>query len=82
VIRAHGESWIQIRDAGNQAIVSRVLRAGDSYRVPSQSGLTMMTGNAGMLDVLVDGNQAPALGPVGLVKRNISLDPERLRAGQ
>lgn len=82
VIRAHGESWIQVRDAGNQAIVSRVLRAGDTYRVPSQRGLTMMTGNAGMLDIFVDGNQAPGLGPVGLVKRNISLDPERLRAGQ
>ena len=82
VIRAHGESWIQIRDASNQAIASRVLRAGDSYRVPSQSGLTMMTGNAGMLDVFVDGNQAPSLGPVGLVKRNISLDPERLRGSQ
>src|SRR6185312_474253 len=82
VIRAHGESWIQIRDAANQAIVSRVLRAGDSYRVPSQSGLTMMTGNAGMLDIFVDGNQTPSLGAVGLVKRNISLDPERLRGSQ
>jgi cytoskeleton protein RodZ len=82
VIRAHGESWIQIRDAANQAIASRVLRAGDSYRVPSQSGLTMMTGNAGMLDIFVDGNQTPSLGAVGLVKRNISLDPERLRGSQ
>jgi len=82
VIRAHGESWIQIRDAANQAIASRVLRAGDSYRVPSQSGLTMMTGNAGMLDIFVDGSQTPSLGAVGLVKRNISLDPERLRGSQ
>jgi len=58
-----------------------VLRAGDSYLVPNKGGLVMMTGNAGVLDVLVDGNPAPSLGAVGAVRRNIALDADRLRAG-
>jgi cytoskeleton protein RodZ len=81
VIKAHGESWVQVRDATNTPLLTRVLRPGDSYRVPNQAGLTMMTGNAGVLDVFVDGNAAPALGAVGAVRRNIALDADRLRTG-
>jgi cytoskeletal protein RodZ len=79
VIKARGESWVQIRDAANAPLLTRVLRPGDTYRVPNQPGLTMMTGNAGVLDVFVDGNAAPALGAVGAVRRNIALDADRLR---
>jgi hypothetical protein len=81
IIKARGESWVQIRDATNTPLLTRVLRPGDSYRVPNQAGLVMMTGNAGVLDVLVDGSAAPPLGAVGAVRRNIALDAERLRAG-
>ena len=81
VIRARGESWVQVRDAANTPLLTRVLRPGDSYRVPNQAGLTMMTGNAGVLDVFVDGAAAPSLGAVGAVRRNIALDAERLRSG-
>lgn len=81
VIRAKGESWVQIRDSDNQAILTRVLRAGDSYRVPNKSGLTMWTGNAGVLELVIDGQTAPSLGAVGLVRRNVPLDVERLKAG-
>jgi cytoskeleton protein RodZ len=81
VIKAHGESWVQVRDATNTPLLTRVLRPGDSYRVPNQAGLTMMTGNAGVLDVFIDGAAAPALGTVGQVRRNIALDADRLRTG-
>ncbi|MBV8167555.1 MAG: DUF4115 domain-containing protein, partial [Alphaproteobacteria bacterium] len=81
VIKARGESWVQIRDATNTPLLTRVLRPGDSYRVPNQGGLVMMTGNAGVLEVVVDGNSAPSLGAVGQVRRNIALDAERLRTG-
>jgi len=81
VIKARGESWVQIRDAANTPLLTRVLRPGDIYRVPNQAGLTMMTGNAGVLDVVVDGAAAPSLGAVGQVRRNIALDADRLRAG-
>jgi cytoskeleton protein RodZ len=81
VIKAHGESWVQVRDAANTPLLTRVLRPGDSYRVPNQPGLTMMTGNAGVLDVFVDGAAAPPLGAIGAVRRNIALDADRLRTG-
>ncbi|MFY8105795.1 MAG: RodZ domain-containing protein [Elstera sp.] len=81
IIRSKGESWVQVRDADNQAVMTRVLRAGDQYRVPNRAGLTLMTGNAGALEVTVDGQPAPALGPTGMVRRAVPLDPDRLKQG-
>jgi cytoskeleton protein RodZ len=78
VIRATADSWIQVRDRdGSQA---RVLKPGEIYRVPDRPGLTMRTGNAGGIEILVDGKPAPALGQTGQT-RNVVLDPDRLLAG-
>ncbi|MFM8801380.1 MAG: helix-turn-helix domain-containing protein [Tagaea sp.] len=81
VIRATGDSWTQVRDASGAIIFSRILRAGESYNVPNRPGLVLSTGNAGALDVRVDGSAAPAIGRPGMVERAIVLDPERLAAG-
>jgi cytoskeleton protein RodZ len=81
VLVARLESWIQVTDPETNALLTRVLRAGDRYYVPDQGGLTLATGNAGGLDIWVDGRKAPALGPVGVVRRGIALDPQRLENG-
>ncbi len=81
VLRATGDSWVQIRGDDGTTLFTRVLRVGDVYRVPDRAGLTLATGNAGALDVIVDGETAPALGSFGEVVRNILLDPVRLSAG-
>ena len=81
VLRALLDSWVQIRDAEDSLLLTRVLQPGDTYRVPELSGLTLLTGNAGGLQIEVDGAAVPPLGPVGAVRRNIALDPERLLDG-
>lgn len=81
VLRARGDSWVQIRAADDSLVMTRTLRNGDSYRVPNQGGLKLMTGNAGALDILVDGQAVPSLGTYGAVRRNVVLDTERLKAG-
>ncbi|MCH7486940.1 MAG: DUF4115 domain-containing protein [Proteobacteria bacterium] len=81
-VRAIMNSWIQVRDdADNRLLVTRMLRAGDSYRVPDRRGLKLLTGNAGALEILVDGEVVPSIGPVGKVLRAVALDTERLRRG-
>ena len=81
VIRATADSWVQLRDGSRSVVLARVLKAGETYRVPDGSGLAMRTGNAGGLEITVDGNLAPALGPMGAVRRNVVLDPRALMAG-
>jgi hypothetical protein len=80
VLRARLASWIQISDANQVPLITRTLAAGEAYPVPDQPGLTLFTGNAGGLDIVVDGQVLPPLGAVGAVKRNIALDAGQLLA--
>jgi cytoskeletal protein RodZ len=78
VLRAQLDSWVQIQGANNELVLTRMLRAGDTYLVPDRDDLIMMTGNAGGLEIVVDGRPIPRMGPEGAVRRNISLAAERL----
>ena len=80
-LRAQQESWVQVTGADNELLLTRILRPGDVYYVPDRPGLVLMTGNAGGIEILVGDAVAPALGPVGAVRRRVALDPERLLAG-
>ena len=81
-VRATSNSWIQVRDeALDRLLFTRLLRAGDQYEVPNRPGLSLMTGNAGALELLVDGKVAPAIGVIGEVRRDVQLDPDKLLAG-
>jgi cytoskeletal protein RodZ len=81
VLEARMDSWIEVVDASGKKVFSQILRAGERYVVPRQSGLVLATGNAGGLDVLVDGRKAPPLGGVGHVVKRIALEPARLLEG-
>ena len=81
VIRATADSWIQIRDARQSVLLTRVLKAGESCRAPARPGLSMRTGNAGGLEITVDGVPAPPIGGRGMVRRNVALDAHALLAG-
>ena len=80
-IRAKADSWVQVRGADGRVVVMRILRKGDSYQVPNENGLTLMTGNAGAIEIVVDGEPVPSIGAFGAVKRDVSLDAARLKAG-
>jgi cytoskeleton protein RodZ len=80
VIRAKGESWVQIRDnQANRVITDRVLRAGETIEIPNRPGIVLTTGKAENLDILLDGRDVDPFGGPG-VRRNIGLEPDRLRA--
>lgn len=81
VITATRESWVQVSGPDGAALFTRILAPGDVYHVPGDAGLSLRTGNAGGLAIMVDGAAVPAIGAVDEVKRGIALDPDRLKAG-
>ncbi|MHB1217875.1 MAG: helix-turn-helix domain-containing protein [Alphaproteobacteria bacterium] len=81
-LKAKADTWIQVADENGKVIAMRTLKPGEIYQVPNRSGLTLFTGNAGGLDVTVDGKKAPALGASGAVRRNVALEPDGLLAGE
>lgn len=78
-VEATAPAWIQVRGPNNEQIFTRLLNAGERYQVPDRAGLTLLTGNAGGVRIVVDGQTLAPLGASGEVKRGISLDPERLK---
>lgn len=81
-LKAKADTWIQVTDENGKVVAMRTLKPGETYRVPNRNGLTLFTGNAGGLDVSVDGKKAPALGASGTVRRNVALEPDGLLAGE
>jgi cytoskeleton protein RodZ len=81
VISARQDAWVQIQAGNGSTVFARTMRAGETYPVPDQRGLRLTTGNAGGIDIVVDGQPTPSLGGVGSVKRNLPLDVNRLKSG-
>jgi cytoskeleton protein RodZ len=78
VLRATASTWVEIRDGDGRRVFSRLMRAGEIYTVPPRAGITLTTGNAGGIDLVVDGRTMPPLGAAGGVRRDVLLDAEAL----
>ena len=87
-LKALEPSYVKVRDPSKPrgSIIARVLEAGESYQGPDQAGLVLQTGNAGGLQVAVDGRVLGVLGKRGEVIPRVPLDPsyflERMAAAQ
>ena len=79
VLLARTESWVQVQDTNKELLLTRMLRRGDSYHAPNRLDLVLMTGNAGAIEVMIDGELLGVLGPTGQVRRNIRLYVDNLR---
>ena len=73
-------AWVLVRDPrSGQTLLNRVLRPGETWPVPPRAGLLLDTGKANELDILLDGQPQPTLEGVVGVRRNIALEPDRIR---
>ncbi len=79
VLRAVQASWIQITDARQKVLFMKVLRPGEQYFVPDQPKLSMVTANAGGIEIEVDGQIVQKIGKQGEIVRGIVLNPESLK---
>ena len=80
VLKATAPAWVQILGPNQEVVFTKILRAGDSYAVP-RADVTLVTGNAGALEIEVDGKPVGPIGSLGQVRRNVPLDPEKLLSG-
>lgn len=78
ILQAVQESWVKIEDARGNTLFSRVLVPGDIYYVPNGNGYKAVFGNAGGMDVWVNGVLIPKLGANHVRVGNISMDPDKL----
>lgn len=81
ILRASAITWVELRDASGKRLYSRLMKRGETFSVPPTGGVVLETGNAGGLDILVDGTAIASLGPQGAVRRGILLEPDSLLSG-
>ena len=65
VLKATGNSWVEIEDMEGNILMTRLMRPGEIYVVPNINGLTFNTGNAGALSLSQGNVIVPKLGEVG-----------------
>jgi len=65
VLKAIGNSWVEIEDLNGNILMTRLMRPGETYIVPNIKGLTFNTGNAGALSLSRGDILLPSLGDVG-----------------
>ena len=71
-------TWVEIKDARGRTELSRVLMPGDVYYVPVKGTYKATFGNAGGIDIWVDGKLAPQIGQEYKKVSGVELTPERL----
>ncbi|MAK05722.1 MAG: hypothetical protein CMM64_01105 [Rhodospirillaceae bacterium] len=65
VLKAIGNSWVEIEDMEGNILMTRLMRPGETYVVPDINGLTFNTGNAGALSLSQGDVIVSKLGEVG-----------------
>lgn len=78
VLVARADSWIQVQSDRRDYFRSMTLEKGDRLALPDRDDLTLWTGNAGGLDVVVDGINLGDLGEPGAVLQDVALAPPAL----
>ena len=78
MISAVETSWVRIRESDGNVLLTRMLTAGDTYRVPNRDGLKLEVGNAGALTYSIDGAEAKPVGNYGAVISDFSLNVDDL----
>jgi cytoskeleton protein RodZ len=78
VLVARANGWIRLRGADQQTVRSGALATGDRVVLPDQQDIRLSTGNAGDIEILLDGQNIGPLGAPGEVARDLAMDPDVL----
>jgi cytoskeleton protein RodZ len=79
VLRATEDTWVRVRQNDGSVLVSRILKAGETWPVPAEPDLILDTGNTHGLEVDVDGVPTRLGGAV--VIHNVPIDANLLVSG-
>ncbi len=79
VLKSSGNSWVEIEDLDGNSYLTRLMRSGETFVVPNKKGLTLSTGNAGVLSLTFGSTHISKLGSVGEVISSRPLNIEAFK---
>ena len=79
VLKSSGNSWVEIEDLDGNSYLTRLMRSGETFVVPNKKGLTLSTGNAGVLSLTFGSTHISKLGSIGEVISSRPLNIEAFK---
>ena len=79
VLKSSGNSWVEIEDLDGNSYLTRLMRSGETFVVPDKKGLTLSTGNAGVLSLTFGSTHISKLGGIGEVISSRPLNIEAFK---
>ena len=79
VLKSSGNSWVEIEDLDGNSYLTRLMRNGETFVVPNKKGLTLSTGNAGVLSLTFGSIHISKLGSIGEVISSRPLNIEAFK---
>lgn len=79
VLKSSGNSWVEIEDLDGNSYLTRLMRSGETFVVPNKKGLTLSTGNAGVLSLTFGSLHISKLGSIGEVISSRPLNIEAFK---
>ncbi len=79
-LRARASSWVEIVRNDGEAVMTRLMRAGDTYLIDISDSLYLSTGNAGGLEVVFNDGTVRKVGDTGEIVRDLPLVISGLKA--
>ncbi len=76
ILKSTGNSWVEIEDMDGSSLMTRLMRPGETYVIPKTKGLTLSTGNAGVLSLSYGNVYIPSLGEIGEIISSRPLNVE------
>lgn len=76
--QANDDVWVRISSENGETVIEKLMTKGESLIPPEQSGLMLMTNNAGALSVALGDNLVKSLGLEGQILENVALIQEKL----
>ena len=79
ILKSSGNSWVEIEDLDGNSYLTRLMRSGETFVVPDKKGLTLSTGNAGVLSLTLGSIHISKLGSIGEVISSRPLNIEAFK---
>ena len=79
-LRALSSSWVEIVRNDGEEVMTRLMRAGDTYLIDASDSLYLSTGNAGGLEFVFNDGTIKAVGETGEIVRDLPLLISGLKA--
>ena len=79
-LRARASSWVEIVRNDGEEVITRLMRAGDTYLIDTSDSLYLSTGNAGGLEFVFNDGTVREVGDTGEIVRDLPLVISGLKA--